>query len=1023
MTTGEPTRPDPGGQRRRTAVSANPMSEARAAGAQRRADVAMSTLHPGLNHSGSLPTTPATLMASTTEGGFRESLHAMFGAGSDLLAQRLLALVPASNDSAAPFAVPLVLATALRSVGGESAAAAASLADAVARGERSTDAFRLGRVLAATAPGTQALGHLMELHDDPPRLAMARDELALCSALEQHGLRLDAHSSPGGVVRALQAMPEVRMSEPIGHESDAPLQLLAKALQHAHGVTIGATDAVSSTDRAAYVAWKKGGFTTSGRGTDFNQTIGRMHKFATYVERAEHGPRTLRNLLRDAGALAGRSIGIGKSPLTTMRHGTLGADLGLLTEEAAEHRRVLGQALGSAVEGLLDELRDPSVRQTPARRNQNLARAAVLDLWRETDRAKLPVSDVIQRAATLAEDAGAGGVHGPAIQRSLRDFTRASRTHAGAPAVSVGIAALEAAGAARARRAAATPSSAFDPESVRREIGQLRAVADRTPAQQARLEALQGQRRDFVSALVAELKGIQTAQRIKPNPLFRLSDLKALFGARARPGPAAADAQGVMHALARAKYESTSTYSDGSSRGLGVFGALPLALGGIVGLPFVYPVARAESGKRATVGVGISSTGGRLFIGTERTKSGSVGVGAGWAAPPLVDKLLSTAVLAEATVSHGVSHGEGAVIMARGDVPGWNAKLPYIIDFMFEQSRLAPGPAGGRAADAAELWARFSDHFGDDPHVVVGWTKDRSSGTSAQLGASAIARAVVSDRTAIGPGVTAAVRVETGRFERSTGAHGTDIPVSVRNNRVVAGVSASLTETAPLIPVSGGPVFGVASTLPLVGASLEWNIAGGMGVARLGRLHDGQLSAALCHRELLFQKPEQLISFVNLNRARWEEAMVALDPAGATTPPAARERLNGFLEQVASAPRRADRLHGQMMSLAPAAAERINLYEARANTLRGAGDASSAARPLSPADQAECAALQAEAARVLHDDRNWIPTFLYAAEVNQAAVTTGLSFGVRAVNQEQVRAVRATVLTVPSAPDVGAQQA
>jgi hypothetical protein len=1064
--TGGPSRPAAGeAPRRAAAVSGRHMSASRNAAAQQRSRAAMTGLYPVASPQGGLPTTPDTLPGMSHEAGFRNSVQAMFGNGAEgpALANLLLGAVPPEPEGTAPFIAPLVLATALRSVGVETLDQAEALLIASTRGEHflrtvgvgakgeattlivperrgehylrehEIALFRLERVLAASGPGTKALGHLRHLEGHPEQLQSLRDGLSLCTALEMKGFAMDGSASIDEVLSSLHGAPATRakMDAPIGHNDDVPLQLLAQALRHAQHFSTGAPGKSGPHDRAAFVAWKKGGFVESGPGTEFNRTIDRLHKFTTYVDRADHGPRTLGNMARDARAWLGRTIGVGKSPLTPMRHGTQGGELGLLHQEAVKLKQSLGHALEAAVENLVDELIDPRIQQDPAERNKRLARAAVFDLWRETGQSTIALSDVVERAGRLmAEGAtGPGGVREAALLPHLREFTRKSHTDDGAPALRVRMPALEAMGVARSRRGTATAPP--DPQDIRQEIRQWRALPTRNAAQQERLAELQGQRRELVSALIADMRSIESAG-VNKKPLFKFSDLKVLFRAAPRTGPTSADAQKVMSGIAGAKYESMSTFSDGASKGVGTFGGLLFSGGAGLGVPLVYPVLQAEAGKRAAVSIGVSNTGARLYIGTNASKSAGLGVGAGWVAPPLVNKVVSAVVLADASLSREVSHGEGAVITARNDQPGWQDKMPQVVDFLFDQARLGatdgafPVPGDHRARDASELWSRFADQFGNDPHIAVGWNSEKSTTTGAQVGALAVARAAVGTQTSVGPAVSVGLRAQGNQFQRAPHADGADVPLAVHNRRVVVNASAAMTQTLPFVAAPGGafslaPVGGLegwGSAAPWIGATMEWDVAGSLGVARLGRTREGQLSPGVCHREVLFQQPKRLVEYANLNRSNWEAAMVAQDPTGGTTPEAARSRFNVFLQQVADLPPASSALHGELRSLSPGTADQINQYEAQLTTLLGTGDRGAVARELSSAERTECNAIQNEVQRLLKDEGSWVPGGIYSVELNQTGSSSGLNFGVRAVNQEHAQTARLTALLIASVPEV-----
>ncbi len=996
-----------------TAVSSRPMSAQRHGATLRLHDRGMDQLFPVAHADSGQPTVPKTLAAMGTEAGFHEAVHAMFGAGAEgsALSERLLQTAPPQPEGATRFLTPLVLATALQSVGAKTPEQAHSLIDSAHRGEESPALFRLERALAATHAGTQALGHLRSVQEWPAQLGLMRDGLNLCSELERKGVRLERHGSVGEVLRDLVAVPDANIDAPIGGNDDAPLQLLTKALRHGHAQRLDVHEDVGqvASDRAAFVAWKKGGFVDSGKGTDFNNTIGRLHKFMTYVDRADHGPRTLGALASETKAYFGRAIGVGKSPLSPMRHGTMGGDLDLAHEEAAKVRQALNSALSAAVENLVDELGDPAVRNDPAKLNNRLTRAAVFDLWQKTGHTEHAVADVLERAGQLMSEAGAPmlPLNDKALTQSLHKFTRRASTVEGAPAIRIGVKALEAMGATRARRDAADD----DPQAMRAEIQRLQAEpagnALLQAMQKVRLAHLQAQRRHLVNDLVAEMQSVERGGTER-KPLFKLSDIKALLRGTPREGPTSADAQHVMASLARAKGISISTFSDGASRGVGSFGALALHAGAAIGTPLVYPIAQAEAGKSATVTIGNYPTGGRLFIGTERSKSVALGVGAGWAAPPLLGGLVSAATLADVSARHGTSHAEGVAISTRNDAPGWQDKLPAVVDFLFSEARLQPGT--GRAEDPAALWGRFSDRFGADPQVAVNWVAEKSANTSASAGAVAVARAKVGAQTNLGPVVAAGVSASRSRFERSAGAHGGDVPTAVRSHQVVASASASISQTPPFVPAAAdAPIAGWGAGTPLVGATLQWDLAGGIGIARLGRTRDGLLNAAMCQREVLFRDSGTMVEYVNRTRTTWEEAMVSQDASGATDQAAARERVNKFVQEVAAG-HSALSLYGEMVSLSPEVADKINGYEARLTTLLGEGDRSAASRTLTNAERTECNALQGEVRRLLKAEASWSPGALYSAEPNAVAHNTGLNFGLKVANQEQAQAIHVNAL-------------
>jgi len=82
-------------------------------------------------------------------------------------------------------------------------------------------------------------------------------------------------------------------------------------------------------------------------------------------------------------------------------------------------------------------------------------------------------------------------------------------------------------------------------------------------------------------------------------------------------------------------------------------------------------------------------------------------------------------------------------------------------------------------------------------------------------------RAVTNEPTAIGPAFSAGVRAGCGHFLYAPGANGADMPVAVRDHRIVASAAATLTETARGAATPGKPVNRWGYALPEVGVAAE----------------------------------------------------------------------------------------------------------------------------------------------------------------------------------------------------------
>lgn len=991
------TTPDPlpvTPQQRPVATSGAPMSARSHEVHLQRAQRGLSHLHPVDAPQSGQPAAPASLRAMHGLDGLLDSVESMFGTGTEGLSLRLLGAVPQDKGSERPYLGALVLATALRSAGASTPREAIDLIDQARRGESSPQVFKLQRVLASTAAGAHALAHLQGLQDQPARAQAQRESLQLCSDLEHFGARLERVGSVGQVLASLEARADTRMHAEIGHATDTPTQLLAKALRHAHGQATGAaststagptdaTDAARAADHAAYVAWKQGGFVTSGAGSDFDKAIGRLHKFMTYVDRAEHGPRTPGSLLRDAGASMGRAVGVGKSPLSATRHGTLGAEQGLAHEAAARVRERLDRALGVAVDNLLARWQAPAAQQTTAQRHAHLVRAAVFDLWKDSGSTDHSLSAVKARASALAartDDPAIAIVDDAALARGLRQFTRRIRLESGEPGVRVGLKALDAV-----------------------------AVAGKP----GRGDATAAPGRPQLTELLSELHAARQVGT-DAKPLFRLSDLRTLLRGTPREGPTAADARRVMTTVAESPRVGFSQFSDGARGGVGGLGVLALRAAALAGTPIAYPVVGVEAGRAATVSVGQYTTGGRLFIGTENARSGVIGVGGGWVAPPLAPQLASALAVGQVAAGQDHAHTQGLSITSRNDQPGGHDKLAQVIDFLFDQAQPAQGQA--RPETPSALWHRFAERFGDDPHLGVSWVDERSVTRGVSASATALARVATGLDTGIGPSVTVGVGTSTTRLERDVRGHGGDVPLTQNSRQGGAGLSVGVNQSLPFAAVAGdGAVAGWGAGVPHLGAGLEWRAEGGVGIARLGRDRDGSINASLTQREIVFTEAPALAAYVNRRRGEWEAAMVAQDATGTTRQEDAREHLNRFIGEAAAAhtPRA---LHGELVSLAPAVAGQINALEAQLHTLQGRGDRAASARTLSANEQRETQALQNEVHRLLRAESSWVPVALYAADTQTQSRSTGLNLGLRATNQEQTSNLRVTALMLATPP-------
>ena len=523
-----------------------------------------------------------------------------------------------------------------------------------------------------------------------------------------------------------------------------------------------------------------------------------------------------------------------------------------------------------------------------------------------------------------------------------------------------------------------------------------------------------------IAKLVADLREIKNGGP-PGRPLFKLSDVNPTNSNTPREGPNADYAQEVMLKLSTAKYTNFASFSDGSVAGLGTTGAFTLAAAA-TGTPLVYPILNLDKGKRAVISVGLASTGGKFFIGTEESTSGSVGGGGVLLAPTM--PVLTLGALTDLSYKGSNVRSKGVVITTRNDQEGWKEKLPQVVDYLFEQSRLpqtgVTNATATRAKNASETWSRFAEKFGNDPNIAIGWNKDTSSEHSVGLELGGLMRFTPAiGSPGIGPNISAKVSAETNSFLSLPSATGADVQTSRSSSRISARIGAGgWRQSFPGVTTQNSQVTGWGASTPLLIGSMEINITGSSGEMRIGRTRDGRLSAGVCHKEFTFKSPESLIKFVNTRKAGWVDAMVTQDPTENTTKEMATQRLDTFLKQVKDTPVGGDRVYGEQMVLHKTAAEKINDYEAHRTTILGLGDGQNSKRQLSASETKSVEAIDKEVSRILVDDKNWQHDGLFAFQINKVGSNAGINLGLKVVNEESASAVRLTALLLPSNPEL-----
>ncbi|WP_143762993.1 hypothetical protein [Ramlibacter tataouinensis] len=976
-------------------------------------------------------TNPHSAPAMATEPGLRNGLAEHFGQSqaTAALVDRIVDAVPQNTASErAPFKPQLLLGLALHTVCDRNFNDANAILDQIAAGQGSSQVFRMQRVLAETATGAATLGHMMGVQE-PTRRDGLRDALKICSAMEVTGVLPagDAGSVVDVVAAVSRESERRRLSHRIGSDDDVKPQLLSKALIYAHAKSEGReSEADVAPHKAAYVAWRKMNLTESGKGTDFNRAVGRMYKFKTYVDRADHGPRTMTNLLKELGMLFPQAVGKHRDPLTEARYGSLGAKMWTLLAEAQAFREVVTDSISPMRDHLDARLAKPEVLGNAGELNKQLANAAMLDVFAylKRDDVAVPEQAVLAHAQKLHEALqGAAPFQPEMVLAHLRDFATpgklqrevmedeggffATKSATHLNKLRLRLSSLEELSEdLRAEFPLENPVDMTQLLEMRRRSQQLRGDNDADPVERQRV---QHQLLHMTPVLLGEARAI--AKGAEPGiPLFKFSDLIRGFTSAPRMGPTSEDAERVLKAVSGGKDESITNFASGGGGGINITPIVAMnalsALG--YGGPAVLPTMRAEHGKKAKITVGDTLTGSRMFIGTESstTIAGGLGGAIGYALPMGV-----AAVFAGFSAGKSWSPAEGLSLTVRIGTPGWEQKSMGLVDFMFRQARPAEG--GTVPGDQSEIWERFSDRFGDDPHVGASWVNDDASSKFASASAGATARANTGSGTTIGASAYVALTYGTSKVDRKTQAVAGDVNTSVRGSALTATAGLGVPIATPQAPIKGDDVAGMLAVTPLAGVSVETQLSGGSAIARLARNDDGSFSAFPSQLIMGRKRPDELLSALRTPeiRASWLQRLVDLAP----TPLAQEEaeaKLQRFEQAVAKVPRGGEQLFGIVTTMNPIVSDMRTDYEEVKNTLRGIGLPRSETRNLRPAASAEIQRLQGEDSHLLNDLGNWLDTAAYAFESGGRTNNTWIDFGMKLGKQAYASGDRLPALLV-----------
>lgn len=962
-----PTAPDvhgpPGRAPQQAVLTGKQLSASRAQGMQQRLEQGTAMLT-GRQHPPQGPQrTPHTLDAFRSPEACREAVLKLFGPQAGELAAQLLQHAAAAG--ARPLEQPLLLATALHGVCHQDHELAATLLGRL-------DGSRIGPPTATEATSLHRLQRALAATPAGMDALCALEGVAPAQrAAYRTALQVAHHLlargvDPGGSGTA--SLDDFRRLAAADPASARPVggrdDGPHQLAQQAllHAMSQLKGDTPLNTRHRAAYVAWRNGYTESGKGSDFEKTLQRLAKFVPYAERGQHGVRPR--------SVAGLANGIVRA----------------LAKPFGKQLSPMSQMREGAHGATLGELKA----------EQQAFQAGLRD-------AIAPVREgLLQQAQALASRA----TRTPADHRQLdRLLTRVATLDQWQAVSRLGIKP----DAARVQQAAQAllPRHALDAREVQRELKDIGKLQLKT-LQAWGTEALPAAERAAFATRMEQLGETATGKPARPRT-FGIEDMR-------------------QFALKVVRGSDVARFSDGGTRGVQVAPAVNLA---DLQLPSVGigPDVKLESGRHATVQFGVSSIGGEVFIGSERRRAGHLGVAAffGWK----LHEHAAAGVNAGGKWAVETLAGEGVAIRTRkGADPSWKEKSADVVNFLFDQ--VQPPAGGRRPADNADLWQRFADRFHDEPDVSVNWVSQqgRTDRYSASVGAGV--RADIAGWR-IGPAASAGVEHSRSTNLRDDQSGQWSSSVAAKGSRTQVNLSLSLAGGAPSLQpfqdAQGQPtsMFGVQSfswpgaTLLGVGVDLTWR--GENGVTRLTQ-EQGRLSPDLSFQQREFATASDFVAHIERHRSDWEAQLGQRDAQGVLTGGSAA--LDAFLREVKSLPWPGNKTFIERRSLEPEVAGRVDAYNARAATLRGAGDVDFSRAPLGEAARGELQALENEVHRLLCDPASWRPARLYASETNSTLKESGIDFVLKLNGRGEASASRDLVALSAdrgAAPALPAQQA
>jgi hypothetical protein len=415
----------------------------------------------------------------------------------------------------------------------------------------------------------------------------------------------------------------------------------------------------------------------------------------------------------------------------------------------------------------------------------------------------------------------------------------------------------------------------------------------------------------------------------------------------------------------------------------------------------VGPDVKAVRGRQAMVGVGSSSHGGTLFVGTDTRTAVHAGVTgvAGWSF--LKDHLSVTAGMQFLPLVKDWSAPKGAMIRTRMEcigptAPGmepWRAKMLEVFDTIARS-----GPEGALPSSKAQVWDALAEHFFKDPDVSFNWMQTEASNTSSTLTGTVGARGSYAGGYKTGlMGSLGGTRFWGNAMQRQDTKGAMKVETISHSSGGGFAVSGALVESPiPLGDFSDTPGHVkqvVLPSAPVIGGSASFLTSSVGTVLRIANDGD-RIIPGVTYRDLEFGNVATYLQYVDSRNNAWATSATQFDAAGEVVAQG-QDVVNKFLTQVKGNADRGNQIFCERQVMTPDAARTID--EIREAFVRMTPKVESA-----EALKARTAKMDASIESITKDDSSWRNRFLFVMEANTRQRVVGPAYLVQAQTQTDV---------------------